>query len=607
MASKPNAFGHFSRVGKINCSLTLSNWFYFPFRWILSVMNEVMSYASWREGTKTRMLRADSLKAVDRELQAYHRLKTRSALVDLSRIWEEYKSEKIRGDDQERWKSSRRNRLGMLGKFDRQISRALAQPLSEDEKAFAVVAQANEQVVDRVFREGWSGGCRLVLRPSMLQALINNFRKDVTEHRANSKRAMASGQLKVLAENESTFRSGLNGCVTIGKTVVPFGFGSEEGQDIQDPNVLEVVASVVADAFGEALELGLKLIPEVISEFVAKLAAEIIPWVGVGTSGISAIKSAGQLGWSFTKDMKLIWNLPSNVMLPGAPQMAIVAVLEMMRREKSGYAVDLSRHTAICGAKMASIVVDGGAAIGPLAGAANAVAGMILKIYELGRNLIEVFRANRRLAGSEPITKNIFLVNPLMAAYFILDAPTSALIPFFGDIAESNKARKRIEPLMEISSEFLMGSRYELVNADGTQTMAHKSQVTWASVSRSGLDKPVSLGFLNRLARKKDRATSNVRHLHDQSPIEAYAEIWKTDVSGALEAQRRARTHIDSVSSSSQLDAFTQHEVLNPLVVHENEMRKREEERLAVKPIKHEDDIPQTINPISLAGKSNHI
>ena|GEM_PF-6927388 len=559
-----------------------------------------MAYDEWREWTRTRMLREEKLKAVDREIQTYHQLKTRPALEDLSATWEEYKKKKSRADEPDRWKSSRRNRYGTLEKLDKQIARALVNPLSKEEIAWAEIAKANENMVDIIFRQGWSGGCRLALRPLLIESMIKRFHKDVKKHQDNARRATVAGQVRLMAPHASSIHSGLKGTLTIGDTIL--SFGQAGAQEVKDPGVLQTVASVVADAFGEALQFGLRLIPEVIKDFVAKFTAEVVPWIGVGTSGLNAILSGAQLAYSFNRDRKLIWNRPGNVMLPGAPQAAILAILELMQREKEVYAFDFSRHTATCGGKMAAIAVDGGTAIGPIAGAANAVAGMIMTLYRLGRDLIEVFQANRRLSQAEPITREIFMVNPLMAAYFILEAPTSALIPFFGDVARSEKARKRIEPLMQMSSDFLSSSRYELVNADGSPTVAHKSHVIWTTAKRKNLQSKVAFGKLTQLSRMLNRNKSNVVHVDDNSAIEAYATAWNVDVTTALAAKERARTHI-----GSHIEAFETHETINPLVAHEAEIRAAETDCKAPRPQRNKDDIPMTDNPMRRTLKTTRV
>ncbi len=204
------------------------------------------------------------------------------------------------------------------------------------------------------------------------------------------------------------------------------------------------------------------------SEALSELISEMAPWVGLVASGAKVAKAAKTVA----EDGRNLWKSRewSEGFLPGDPLAAADAVRDIIKRDLAMHSVDLGRHTASLGLKIAGVFGDLGTGTTAAVGLANALAGLGLLLFHLGLDIKELRAGNRRLETPATLDLTVFKECPVLGCYLLTCSDTSAVANFFiADIGlpgwqtkiETLKKTK-MDPLLKVAAKAIQKSRYQL-------------------------------------------------------------------------------------------------------------------------------------------------
>lgn len=210
------------------------------------------------------------------------------------------------------------------------------------------------------------------------------------------------------------------------------------------------------------------VVEAITGQVFAQLMKEITPYMGVFSSAISAGtagKAVAQDGYNLYKSTEY-----KTGFLPGDPVAAADAVQEIIKRDLTRHSIDLTRHSAATGTKIAGLFVDLGTATTAALGTANALAELGLELYALGVEIKTMRAGNKRLAQPATLDLTVFQDCPVLGCYFLTCADTSLVANFFVadiglpgwmDRVEEMKKTK-MDPLLKIAAKDIQNSRLQL-------------------------------------------------------------------------------------------------------------------------------------------------
>ena len=222
--------------------------------------------------------------------------------------------------------------------------------------------------------------------------------------------------------------------------------------DIDD--IGDVVAAIGGEAFKELL-------------------AEVTPVLGI-------IFSAGKLAMATKKVVEDGHNLYKHAerkggFRPGDPGAACDAVKTLIQRDLAKHSVDLARQATATGAKIAGACVDLGTGTNAALGTANALAGLGLRLFQLGIDIKDLRAGNARLKKPDSIDHTGFAECPILGCYLLTCADTSSVanlfisgigLPGWMDKVEKMK-KEKMGPLLKVASKAIDSSNLQL---DGLQS-----------------------------------------------------------------------------------------------------------------------------------------
>jgi hypothetical protein len=236
------------------------------------------------------------------------------------------------------------------------------------------------------------------------------------------------------------------------------GIQEEEGPDFEA-------------VFGEELALaGVKSLVSV--------AALFTPYLGMGIAGKEMLKH-----WALTAERGYVrYNAGKHAdtdILPGDPEAAARAVLQMISREITNNARLAGIHTAKFTVDVSAAAGAMGADVaGPITGAATAGAKLANTLFLMGRDYREMKAANALLTGGRmPSAGKLFGAYPLLGAYLVAGSDDSTLLGFLAsemgsagwmDKVERQKART-LAPLQKESRRLIRDSRFTLHGFHGAK------------------------------------------------------------------------------------------------------------------------------------------
>jgi hypothetical protein len=198
---------------------------------------------------------------------------------------------------------------------------------------------------------------------------------------------------------------------------------------------------------------------------IAQCSVSVAPAVGHIKDGYDLIVGWGKAGRAYYEQHDIAGR--AYVIDTGAPAAAFAALKVCLVQETKSQAGEASIATTSFALKTGLVFVDGGAASGPIVGAAKALAQVSYKIFNLSTEWRATRQANKVLLEG-PLDINLFKTYPLMGCYLLTSATLSDIIPIdcFGmpgwmDYIEDLKKRG-YDGIYESSTGLLESSPWEI-------------------------------------------------------------------------------------------------------------------------------------------------
>lgn len=386
----------------------------------------IPSYDEWMQKTKLGVMkpRSTQLKKVDDAIKAYSKAPShitqkaiRLAMADWIRS---------KGDG---WKRSERNRDGIVEQVRTNVFTGWAPPMTpEERRALEFMEQQRRLAVQRMFV-----GKKLTLK-------LMNAVKEAKAAYGDVKKA---GQ-----ELQKLGKGGAKAAASSGETKLGVDSMIADMFDVQTADALR---GYLMDIFGEDLLVGL------------------VPVVGHFASGGKVMMAWGKTAKSKYDQVQMV-KLHGPSILPGDPYAAFQALDRMLQRNTTSMAVQASIQTTDFAARNLLALADGGAASGPVMGAATALSKFAHRLFLLGREYQETKAANKLLANPQNLGFRLFETAPILGCYMLASSTLSDILNMSayqfaqpGWMDDVEKVRdQHIEPVRKAAFKFIQGSIYEV-------------------------------------------------------------------------------------------------------------------------------------------------
>ena len=204
------------------------------------------------------------------------------------------------------------------------------------------------------------------------------------------------------------------------------------------------------------------------SDILSELISEVTPFIGIVSSGLKVAKA----GKAVAQDGRALYKsrVQKTGFRGGDPLAAAEAVIVLIKRDLAKDSVNLARHSAATGGKIAGLVLDGGTATTATIGLCNATAALGLELFALGLEIKEMQAGNKRLASPATLDLTVFDECPILGCYLLTCADTSTVANFFiADIGlpgwmdkiEEIK-KKKMDPMLKLATKDIDKSRLQL-------------------------------------------------------------------------------------------------------------------------------------------------
>ncbi len=210
------------------------------------------------------------------------------------------------------------------------------------------------------------------------------------------------------------------------------------------------------------------------------IASLYTPYISTVFAGKDMVKEWVNTAVEGHKAYQLKRNIPCDI-LPGDPQEAAKAVRQLIARNRDNSARLATIHTVKFTVDVTATAGGfgaGGAAAGPITGAAASGAQLANSLFLLGRDYREMKLANDLLKSSTlPSAETLFGTYPLLGCYLIAGADDSDLLHFFlsemgqaGWMDKVEQQKKRtLGPLQDEARKYIQESRFELDGFHGAK------------------------------------------------------------------------------------------------------------------------------------------
>ncbi|OYW62426.1 MAG: hypothetical protein B7Z40_16845 [Bosea sp. 12-68-7] len=356
-------------------------------------MNQIMWYNEWMKLTAGGKLdkRSPVLKTLDAALLKHEQQPNpanRQALVKALHAW-------INSQGSE-WQTSIRNRRNAVETLFRQLGPEGGQ-VKPDRAALAHVFLESELFVAELFKDK-----QIMWRPGILTKIAGNS--------ATAKVKTSWTMIKVGTNSRK-----LHKLTTPATPASAPGLASQFARMLTD----EIIPPEVRVEVMQMLAL---LMPS----FMAELTAACAPFVGVGTSAVMTTYGVYKM---VEKQYKLDMALANaaRTLSTGDPEAAFAAIIRMLQREQINLIAGVSVGYAAFGAKLVSLLVDGGAVTNTAISLTQGLIKLLMLARIAVRDVMERKEANKLLAQGD-VDAQLFTASPLMGAYLICCAPTSVIV-----------------------------------------------------------------------------------------------------------------------------------------------------------------------------------
>lgn len=210
------------------------------------------------------------------------------------------------------------------------------------------------------------------------------------------------------------------------------------------------------------------------------IASLYTPYISTVMAGKDMVKEWVKVATEGHKAYTLKRTIKCDI-LPGDPQAAGNAVKQLIVRNRNNSARLATINTvkfSVDVAATAGGLGAGGAAAGPITGAASAGAQLANSLFLLGRDYHEMKLANAMLkAVTLPSAEDLFGAYPLLGCYLIAGADDSDLLYFFmGEMGKAGwmdkveqQKKRTLGPLQSEARQSIAESRFELNGFHGSK------------------------------------------------------------------------------------------------------------------------------------------
>jgi hypothetical protein len=382
-------------------------------------MPEVMSHAQWMKLTDGGMLsvRSSELKRIDAALAEYHKAQTSPNLDALQKAIVGWMQVKGPG-----WKTSVRNRLHAVDDLHKQ---AMGLPLNKtagDIIGLSELRDSSRKIVSDLFH-----GKTLEWRPGFFKKLAATKCEAVLNTRSFVNNVDDLSRGAVVGAVTSAGRGAASGLRSIGLPDVPLpnlglprlGVPGRSGAVESFCKMLISDPQLYVDVMG--------LIAFELPTFMVELAAALTPFVGVITSGSSALVGACKAIRAQYRIYEANEFLQRQLCV-GEPMHALRGLIRILDRELVGVEARAAISLAECVGKLAGVLADGGIATTAAVGLTANLANLTLLILDIARDVKERKEANKLMLLARGVDASVFEASPVIGAYLICCAPTSVMV-----------------------------------------------------------------------------------------------------------------------------------------------------------------------------------
>ena len=392
-------------------------------------MATIPSFAEWTSKTTLGVLkpRSTELKNVDLALKQFEADRNGTALKALALAWNAWK--RTKGD----WKTSERNKGSILEQLNEGIAERLGPMgggMSPDAKAAMVYWDEQRRLaVQRMFK-----GKKVKLK----------FLNPANEARKSLKDLKDAGSaLSSLGASGGA----IGGAIGSAKESIQSMLSS-----FFDVGSIDVITPFLLQTFG------------------TDLVASMAPVVG-------HIKSAKDVLVAWGKVAKTKYDEVSNRKHKyfvggggGDADKAFAALDQLLTGEVGNAGIDAGMKTTSFAARSLLVLADGGAISGPIVGAAEALASLTFRIYQLAGEYKETRKANTLLQNPHNLDFKLFDAYPLLGCYMLASATLSDVMNMtvveFGGLGWKEDVefikKKHIDPVRKKSFDLIDKSVFEL-------------------------------------------------------------------------------------------------------------------------------------------------
>ena len=344
--------------------------------------------------------RSSDLKLVDEALLKFERERNGTALQALDKAWRGWKRTKVPS-----WQASERNKGGILVQLDDAIRERLG-PLFSG----AQMTPAEREALDYMERERR----RTVYTMFVGRKVKFKFRQTVREAKKELESLDKAGR-ELLSATGATGSSAKSAASSASKASSSGGGGivkSMGGGPLVDAK--NAVDKMLADFFDVGAIDVIK--PVLMSMFGTDIIATMIPIVGHLTGAGSVLVSWGKVGKAKYSE---VTNRTHRAFVGGKDsdaERAFAKLERLMQGEVNTAIMTAGIKTTSFAAKSLLVLADGGMISGPAVGAAEALATVTQKIYDVATEYKETKRANLILSDPGKLDWTLFDAYPLLGA-----------------------------------------------------------------------------------------------------------------------------------------------------------------------------------------------
>ena len=421
-------------------------------------MATIPTYAEWTSKTNLGMLktRSQELKNVDVALRTFEQDRNGTALKALALAWNAWKRTKPD------LRASERNKGRILDQLNDAIAERMGPVMMtpQEKEAIRYMDEQRRRAVQTMFRG----------RKVRLKAL-------------NAK-AEAKKQLAELTAAGKSLGSALGAGSSVGSTIGSRAPTSAKVLGGAAGGAMSSAKSAVESMLTKFFDVASIQVlgPFFLETFGTDLVAAMTPVVGHLKSASSVILAWGDVG---KKKYDEYANRKHRAFIggPGTDAAHAFGALDrLLTSELHNAAIGATMKTTSFTARSLLVLADGGTVSGPAVGAAEALANLTFRIYQIAAEYKETRRANKLLARPELLDFKLFDAYPLLACYMLAGATLSdimnmSMIEFGGygwmDDVEHIK-KTHIDPVRKKSFDLIRASLFEM---EGVSSLVNATKV----------------------------------------------------------------------------------------------------------------------------------